>query len=235
MTLPHMILKLFVALTVISGAHGFKCYVCDSITGDNCDDSADNPGQLTVCPQDRQHGCFISEVIAGEGKAIVTRGCTALDQEDQYKCEVHTVGAHAYTFCNCHGEGCNKDWGTAAGPKIQCYNCNSNEENSKCDETNPGSLIECPIEARKGCYMSQASFGDDTVFERGCTEVTDPALYVCKDINRNGQELHYCNCHGDECNKSWSSAEDGATGGAATSFVPFLTLISIAVALIYMI
>ena len=25
------------------------------------------------------------------------------------------------------------------------------------------------------------------MFERGCTEITDPALFTCKDINKNGQ------------------------------------------------
>jgi len=48
------------------------------------------------------------------------------------------------------------------------------------------------------------------VFERGCTEITDPALFTCKDINKNGQNLRYCNCHGDECNADWNSANDGS-------------------------
>ena len=32
--------------------------------------------------------------IGHSGKSTVTRGCTALDNEDAYKCEVHTVGTN---------------------------------------------------------------------------------------------------------------------------------------------
>ena len=28
----------------------------------------------------------------GEDKTVVTRGCTALDNEDLYKCDMHTAG-----------------------------------------------------------------------------------------------------------------------------------------------
>ena len=32
-------------------------------------------------------------MIAGDG-AVVSKGCTALANEDEYKCEVNTVGGH---------------------------------------------------------------------------------------------------------------------------------------------
>ena len=66
-------------------------------------------------------------VLMGDDKTVVTRGCTALENEDLYKCDMHTAGNQAsgngdkrktspfqvFTFCNCHGNGCNKDWDTA--------------------------------------------------------------------------------------------------------------------------
>merc|ERR1719186_8765 len=224
MTQLKMIFQVSLALSFLSAAHGLQCYVCESIMGNECDDTADKPGELQDCPADRQNGCFISEVgIGHSGKSTVTRGCTALDNEDAYKCEVHTVGTNAFTFCNCHGEKCNKDWEFAAGPGIKCYNCNSANEGEagKCDETNAGALAECPIEKRKGCYISKATYGKDTVFERGCTEVTDPTEYVCKNIGNNGQGLHYCNCHGDECNKNFGNS------GAESAFISTAAIIGV--------
>merc|ERR1712002_865101 len=223
MSLPNIFLTIFLSFQLISTSAGLKCYVCDSITGDSCDDTSDRPGKLQICPQDRNAGCFMSEVIAGEGKTTVSKGCTALDDDEMYKCEVHTVGGHAFTFCNCHGDECNKDWGTAAGPKIKCYVCDSLSE--KCDDNYPGSLKECPIESRKGCFISKASYGDTTAYERGCSEASDPSLFGCKDISHNNQELHFCNCHGDECNKNWDSAQRGATGSAVTTVVSFITIL----------
>jgi len=185
MSLHNLVLAICISVLFISSVSGLKCYVCDSILGgDDCDDSADRPGKLQVCPQDRNAGCYMSEVIAGDG-AVVSKGCTALANEDEYKCEVNTVGGHALTFCNCHGEGCNKDWGTAAGPKIKCYVCDSTHEDEQCDDNYPGQLKECPIESRKGCFVSKATYGDSTAYERGCSEVSDPSLFVCKDVTHN--------------------------------------------------
>ena len=31
-------------------------------------------------------------VLMGEDKAVVTRGCTALDNEELYKCDMHSAG-----------------------------------------------------------------------------------------------------------------------------------------------
>merc|ERR1712215_66670 len=208
-----MFYKLVLVCCVITTSIALQCYKCDSIvSGDDCNDSAENPGQLTECPENENKGCFISEVLAGE-TAVVTRGCTGLDSEDEYKCEVHIAGEHALTFCNCHGDECNKDWSSAAGPGIKCYNCNSVEEGNagQCDETHPGALEECPIERRKGCFISKATYGGSTVFERGCTEVTDPAEYLCRNVQGNGDTLHYCNCLDSECNKNWDSAGDTTT------------------------
>merc|ERR1739838_1109984 len=99
MALINMILKLSLAFSLIAAAQGFQCYVCDSIIGDECNDS-DKPGQLQDCPENQQNGCYISEVLTSTEHAVVTRGCTALDDENQYKCEIHKVGNHAFTFCN---------------------------------------------------------------------------------------------------------------------------------------
>jgi len=222
----NMILKLSLALTLITAAQGFQCYVCESIIAGECNNS-DKPGQLQDCPENEQNGCFISEITTSNNISV-TKGCTSLSDENQYKCEIHTVGTHEFVFCNCHGEGCNKNWGSASGPALKCYTCNSASEGDagKCDATNFGALVQCPIEKRKGCYMSQAKYGSDSVFERGCTEVTDPSLYVCQDIGKNGQDLHYCNCHGDECNKSWDSAAAGTgSSGAEINFVSTIGII----------
>ena len=35
---------------------------------------------------------FPFPVLMGEDKTVVTRGCTALDNEDLYKCDMHTAG-----------------------------------------------------------------------------------------------------------------------------------------------
>ena len=83
---------------------------------------------------------FHFPVLMGDDKTVVTRGCTALDNEDLYKCDMHTAGNQVkrysfvcflcflhiraqvftffimlqiFTFCNCHGSGCNKDWDSA--------------------------------------------------------------------------------------------------------------------------
>jgi len=149
-----MSLIVFALVDFIALAHGLKCYTCESMV-DDCDDTSDHPGKLQECPADKNNGCFMTEVITGDTSEM-TRGCTDLVNEDAYKCEVHTVGGHAFTFCNCHGDGCNLNWGTAAGPKLKCYECSSSE-GKQCDDTHPGSIIECPIESRKGCYMSQGN------------------------------------------------------------------------------
>merc|ERR1712179_633248 len=54
MSPPNLMLATFISVFLISSVSGLKCYVCDSIVGgDDCDDSADRPGKLQVCPQDR--------------------------------------------------------------------------------------------------------------------------------------------------------------------------------------
>ena len=35
---------------------------------------------------------FTIAVLMGEDKAVVTRGCTALDDENLYKCDMHSAG-----------------------------------------------------------------------------------------------------------------------------------------------
>lgn len=47
-------------------------------------------------------------------------------------------------------------------------------------------FIKCTVLCIMKSYFL-ATYGDSTVFERGCSEVSDPALFVCKDINRNGE------------------------------------------------
>jgi len=216
-----MYLKIGIFVALLAEAHGLQCYTCESIGDQDCDASAEKPGKLDTCPENKQAGCFISEIVTGVDKVVVSKGCTALDREDEYKCEIHRAGTHIFTFCNCHGDECNKDWGSAAGPAIKCYGCNSLAPGDigNCDDTNPGKSLECPIEKNKGCYISKATYGNESVFERGCTEVSDPAKYVCSDPGSNGHELHYCNCKGEECNKSWDSALAGAVGsGAGAAF-----------------
>ena len=34
-------------------------------------------------------------VLMGDDKTVVTRGCTALENEDLYKCDMHTAGNQA--------------------------------------------------------------------------------------------------------------------------------------------
>ena len=112
------------------------------------------------CVETESH--FHFPVLMGDDKTVVTRGCTALDNEDLYKCDMHTAGNQVkrcdlcvftfppyymhtagnhvkwsifgifftfphiraqvftffimlqiFTFCNCHGSGCNKDWDSA--------------------------------------------------------------------------------------------------------------------------
>merc|ERR1712106_449694 len=135
----------------------------------------------------------------------------------------HSSGSNMFTFCNCQGDACNKDWSTAAGPPVKCYNCNS--MSGTCSGEDPGALEECPIQKRKGCYISKASYGTDTTFERGCTDVSDPAEYVCQDLGKQGQGLHYCNCVGNACNENWSTAGNGATGDATTIVISSIGIV----------
>ena len=63
------------------------------------------------------------------------RGCTGANQEAEYGCQdvkhqdgvslaPHFTVLHLLLlqselhFCNCHGDGCNKDWGTAASSSL---------------------------------------------------------------------------------------------------------------------
>ena len=89
--------------------------MCDSIlTPNDCDDTDEHPGKIQDCPADKQNGCFINESeihfscihyyntltcyntlsVLIDYKSKVVRGCTALDHEDEYKCEVHSAGSH---------------------------------------------------------------------------------------------------------------------------------------------
>ena len=80
------------------------------------------------------------------------------------------------------------------------------------------------------------------MYERGCTEVTDPAEYVCKNLGKEGQvhiilyflgnlkiyssqSLHYCNCQGDACNQNWSTA------GAGTELLSLSLICAVVLAL----
>jgi len=142
-------------------------------------------------------------------KVIVSRGCTDVTKESEYGCQTHKAGTHMFTFCNCHDDSCNKDWTSAAGAPVKCYDCNSLAPGDvgNCSDANPGVLVECPIDKRRGCYISQASYGSEKkVYERGCTEVSDPGEYKCQDVGKEGQGLHYCNCQGNGCNKDWTTA-----------------------------
>ena len=133
--------------------------------------------------------CPVIEEMAGGTKSIVTRGCSALQVETDYKCEVHQSGAwdgayvsitnssdldghqrfinvlpaslQTFTMCNCHGDECNKDWETASPPAISCYACESGE--GGCSDTETGPQVECPINMRRGCYISKCK---STVIER---------------------------------------------------------------------
>eukprot|EP00090_Calanus_glacialis_P009025 TRINITY_DN1735_c0_g1_i1.p1 TRINITY_DN1735_c0_g1~~TRINITY_DN1735_c0_g1_i1.p1 ORF type:complete len:228 (-),score=41.29 TRINITY_DN1735_c0_g1_i1:123-806(-) len=225
-----MFAKTSIIVMSLAVVYGKQCYECDSMTS-NCTAAADHPGDLKTCPENRNNGCYISQILTGdeegELKVIVSRGCTAEDKDDEFKCDVHRAGSHMFTFCNCRGDSCNQGWKTAAGPPVKCYDCNSAAPGGigNCSDTAPGVLMECPIEKRRGCYISQASYGTETVYERGCTEVTDPAEYVCKNLGKEGQSLHYCNCQGDACNQNWSTA------GAGTELLSLSLICAVVLAL----
>merc|ERR1711936_304973 len=211
-----------ILLSVCTATLALQCYSCDSTTS-NCDATSDKPGDITTCPAERGASCFISQTVGGLGGSTdsitVRRGCSADPGPD--KCEEHRAPSLFFTFCNCHGDECNKDWSKAAGPPLQCYTCNSADGEGKCDDSNQGTLMECPINKRKGCYISEASFGDHSEYVRGCIEITNPNEYKCSKVGSNGQNLHYCNCHGKGCNQSWDSAKgsDAGGSGAITAFV----------------
>ena len=75
-----------------------------------------------------------------------------------------------FTFCNCHGSGCNKDWDTAGETSslevthltlklwttknAQCYQCNSADEEGGCSDTITGELSRCGP-GDKGCFISR--------------------------------------------------------------------------------
>jgi len=196
-----------------SPSDGLQCYKCDSAVDglEACNDEAANTGELVTCPPQEAKGCYIGEVLMGEDKAVVTRGCTALDNEELYKCDMHSAGNQIFTFCNCHGSGCNKDWDSAGETSsLECYQCDSVDDASSCNDITPGELSRCGP-GDKGCFISTASSGGAMVFERGCTDVSDENLYKCQTVegNHGGNSLHYCNCHGTGCNKDWTSAEGG--------------------------
>jgi len=195
-----------VFLMILSVAHAKQCYDCNSLSG-SCTIDGDSPGQLVTCPEDRAAGCFIDQMLTGEDehlKVVVAKGCTGEHNPDGFKCSTNGVGSHEMTFCNCEADGCNKGWTTAAGPPVKCYQCDSTQ--GTCSDTDYGTLEECPLQERQGCFISRATYGTDTAYERGCTAVTNPAEYVCQDIGKENQGLHYCNCHGDGCNQNWSTA-----------------------------
>merc|ERR1711910_53536 len=124
-----------ILLSICTATLALQCYTCDSTTSD-CDATSTKPGDLTTCPAERGASCFISQTMGGLGGSTdsitVRRGCSA--DPGPAVCEEHRVDSFFFTFCNCHGEG-------------------------KCDDSNQGTLVECPLNKRKGCYISQASFG----------------------------------------------------------------------------
>merc|ERR1711936_1080469 len=84
-----------------------------------------------------------------------------------------SLSCKIFTYCNCHGSGCNKDWDSAGETSsLECYQCNSEDAGSECSDTIPGELARCGP-GDKGCFISQATYGSDVAFERGCTEVSD--------------------------------------------------------------
>merc|ERR1711910_68138 len=206
-----MYLYIAVGLHLVTVASGLQCYTCES-SKDGCDATPAKPGNLTTCTGNTQATCFITQMLSDD-KVTVRRGCSADSKED--KCETHHIGNTMYTYCNCGQEGCNKDWSQAAGPPLQCYTCSSNE--GQCDDRNTGTLVECPIEKRKGCFISWALYGEAADYMRGCIEVTDPSEYQCKDIGSNGETLHYCDCHGDGCNQNFATAGECASTTSNTT------------------
>merc|ERR1711935_129559 len=219
-----VLLVLFLAM---HSSSALQCYECLGVTGEGnqCDEEG-LKGELKDCAATENNGCFISKLIEN-GHSIVTRGCTGLSNEDLYKCDRTQAGPnHAFQSCNCHGDGCNADWDSASGPSLQCYVCNS--INGECDDSKSGTLQECPIFTNKGCFLSHVTYEGTSVFERGCTTVTNEADYKCEDIAKNkDQDLHYCNCHGEGCNKDWSTAGGNISQTTSVLFVLILTLSSL--------
>lgn len=207
------------------GAAALQCYICEDVFGGDQGCSAtDMPGNLADCPADRDMGCYISQVASGS-TVVFIRGCTAVKAEAEFVCQDHNSGTQHIRFCNCKGDGCNKDFDTAAGPSLQCYVCNSaTGANNSCTSDVPGDLKDCPFNRRKGCTISTSTFGTETVFERQCSEQADPGAYTCADIGSHGQGMHYCNCKGAACNKDWDTAQ---AHGAASGFPPLLSLSSL--------
>jgi len=200
-------LQVFILFSLFLGTYGLQCYVCESLSGDETSCATeDNPGNMTTCPDDRSQGCFLTQTSSASG-TIDIRGCTDVTDEEQYKCVEHLAGETKYTSCLCHGDGCNLNFDSAAGEKLKCYTCNALNNVTLCGPEYPGELKECPFSKRRGCTISVAMDGKGgKVYDRQCSELTDPSRYTCQNIEHAGEGLHYCNCHGEGCNKDFDTA-----------------------------
>jgi len=200
-------MKILLTLSLtFATSSALKCWQCEGVVGgENQCDMQGLKGELKECALPGANGCFLSQ-LTENGNSVFTRGCTKLDSDAGIRCDKTNAGHHSFRICTCKGEGCNEDWDHAAGPVLKCYKCNSAEESHNCTDSQPGNLEECDIWRNKGCFISHVTYQGKDVIERDCTGVSDPALYKCDDIKKDNQELHYCNCHGEGCNKDFKTA-----------------------------
>merc|ERR1711934_789457 len=223
--------QLLFLLSLLQYGSCLKCYVCDVIEGaGTCAETG--KGNFTECPSDNNKGCFITETTKiGDLDKTYEMGCMDFTNEEEYACEEHFPEGTDYEIrsCNCHGDGCNKDLTTAAGPPLKCYTCESKDEKI-CGPDPPGVLTDCPFNLRKGCFLTKVTDKDGTVYARGCSEVAAPSRYKCDHITANGIDMQYCNCHGDGCNKGFDTA--GSTTANSTTADSTTVATSVAVVLI---
>merc|ERR1712142_506676 len=179
-----------------------KCYSCDSDAGD-CDDS--HAGTEIDCK--KEAGCVISKDVAG----VYMRGCSG-EVEPDPGCNNEDNA----TTCFCKTNLCNFNWedagsttssgsdttkSTPAGPKLQCYQCDSTA--GECSDDSHGTEVECP--EAKGCTISKTTGSDGSVFRRDCSNEKDVICDTIDDGEGQGT-TQFCNCDTSLCNADWSTA-----------------------------
>jgi len=213
----QVITKLLLLGLITVGCSALQCWVCEDVSGEEggCGD-IDMKGELKTCPDEKALGCYIS-TYTSKGKSVNSRGCSPATDPSRYKCDEHITSTTSLRSCLCKGDGCNENYDTAGGPKLSCYQCSSAEANATvCGETVTDNFMKaCPFNKRKGCTISKATIMAETVYTRECSTVAAASAYKCDDQSNGPTGLKYCNCHGDNCNKDWTTAAPGSGADAS--------------------
>jgi len=212
-----VLIQVVLVLPLFLHCEALSCWQCLDMAGEegSCADSGEQ-GKEFSCPSNAT-GCYINQITSHDVSKTL-RDCAYATDPASFKCDVHQASHMMIRMCLCKGDKCNADFDTAAGPALQCYDCNSSTGDKDCtdENTNPPDtyLKNCPFERRQGCSISRSRMGSsaDEVTIRECTDQANPEQYACNTYESHGNSLKYCNCHGNKCNQNWDTAAPGSSG-----------------------